>query len=59
MIKLTIFLCSLYMGTCLSPHTFEDRYSDNFSCMLDGYQRSYDKMVKFLKGLKAALDIQC
>jgi len=46
MIKLTIFLCSFYMGTCLSPHTFEDKYSDNFSCMLDGYQRSYDKMVK-------------
>ena len=45
MIKLTVFLCSLYMGTCLQPHTFEDTYGDNFSCMLDGYQRSFDKMV--------------
>ena len=46
MIKLTVFLCSLYASTCLPPHTFEDVYSDNFSCMLDGYQRSFDKMVE-------------
>ena len=45
MIKLTVFLCSLYSGTCLPPHTFEDIYADNFSCMLDGYTRSYDKML--------------
>ena len=46
MIKLTVFLCSLYASTCLPPHTFEDVYSDNFSCMLDGYQKSFDKMVE-------------
>ena len=46
MIKLTVFLCSLYSSICLPPHTFEDVYSDNFSCMLDGYQRSFDKMVE-------------
>ena len=46
MIKLTVFLCSLYANTCLTPHTFEDIYADNYSCMLDGYQKSYDKMVE-------------
>ena len=46
MIKLTIFLCSFYAQTCLTPHTFEDIYADSYSCMLEGYQKSYDKMVE-------------
>ena len=46
MIKLTVFLCSFYAQTCLTPHTFEDIYADSYSCMLEGYQKSYDKMVE-------------
>jgi len=46
MIKLTLFLCSLYAGTCMPPYTVQETYADNFSCMLDGYQKSYEKMVQ-------------
>ena len=35
--------------TCMQPHSFEDKYTDAYSCMLDGYTRSYDKIVELGK----------
>ena len=33
----------------MQPHSFEDKYTDAYSCMLDGYTRSYDKIVELGK----------
>jgi len=45
---LTIIMCAVVEGktTCLPPHQFEKTYVDGYSCMLDGYTKSYDKIVE-------------
>jgi len=41
---LTIYLCSFYNGTCLTPHTFwNEPYDDIYSCLLRGYEKSITK----------------
>ena len=34
---------------CITPHTFEKQYEDSYSCLLDGYNKSHDKIVEFGK----------
>ena len=48
---LTMVMCAFVEGktTCMQPHSFEDKYTDAYSCMLDGYTRSYDKIVELCK----------
>ena len=48
---LTMVMCAFVEGktTCMQPHSFEDKYIDAYSCMLDGYTRSYDKIVELGK----------
>jgi hypothetical protein len=48
---LTIIICAIVEGktTCLPPHQFEKTYIDGYSCMLDGYTKSYDKIVELGK----------
>ena len=48
---LTMVMCAFVEGktTCMQPHSFEDKYTDAYSCMLDGYTRSYDKIVELGK----------
>jgi hypothetical protein len=41
---LTIVMCSSVAGSCLTPHTFETFYKDSYDCLMDGYQKSIDKM---------------
>ena len=43
---LTIFLCSTVANTCLTPHTFTQLYDDSYDCLMNGYQKSIDKMVE-------------
>ena len=45
---LTIIMCGFIDGqtTCMRPHTFEDKYKDAYSCILDGYTKSHDKIVE-------------
>ena len=45
---LTIIMCGFIDGqtTCMRPHTFEDKYKDAYSCILDGYTKSYDKILE-------------
>tara|TARA_B100000965_G_scaffold366421_1_gene351610 strand:- start:6365 stop:6613 length:249 start_codon:yes stop_codon:yes gene_type:complete len=45
---LTIIMCAFIDGktSCMPPHTFKDKYEDAYSCMLDGYSKSYDKIVE-------------
>ena len=41
---LTITLCSLLDGTCVGPHVFPTAYTNLYSCQIDGYQKSVDKI---------------
>ena len=41
---LSMIMCSTVANTCLAPHTFENYYDDSFSCLIDGYQKSLDKI---------------
>ena len=41
---LTMIICSGLSGQCMPPFTFEKTYIDGYECMLDGYQKSYDKI---------------
>ena len=41
---LTITLCSLLDGTCVGPHVFPTAYPNLYSCQIDGYEKSVDKI---------------
>ena len=41
---LTITLCSLLDGTCVGPHVFPTTYPNLYSCQIDGYEKSVDKI---------------
>ena len=45
---LTMIICAYVEGktTCMPPHKFDDIYVDGYSCMLDGYTKSFDKIVE-------------
>ena len=45
---LTMIMCAFVEGktTCMPPHRFDNTYEDGYSCMLDGYTKSYDKIVE-------------
>ena len=45
---LTMIMCAVVEGktTCMPPHRFDESFKDGYSCMLQGYQRSYDKIVE-------------
>ena len=48
---LTIIICAFIDGktSCMPPHRFDNIYTDGYSCMLDGYTKSYDKIVEIGK----------
>ena len=41
---LTITLWSLLDGTCVGPHVFPTAYPNLYSCQIDGYEKSVDKI---------------
>ena len=41
---LTIVMCSSVAQTRLTPHTFPNSYGDSYDCLMDGYQKSINKM---------------
>ena len=45
-IVLTIIMCSIIDGktTCVEPYTFPTYYNDSYTCLLEGYQKSIDKI---------------
>ena len=45
---LTIIMCAFVEGktTCMPPFRIEETYKDGYECMLDGYTKSYDKIVE-------------
>ena len=43
-IFLTIVMCSSVAQQCLTPHTFDEIYRDSYTCLMDGYKKSYEKL---------------
>lgn len=45
---LTIIMCAFVEGKtqCMPPFTLNQTYEDGYTCMLDGYTKSYDKIVE-------------
>ncbi len=45
---LTMLVCSVINGktTCIPPITFDEKYNDGYDCMVNGYNKSYDKIVE-------------
>ena len=45
---LTMIMCAYVEGktTCMQPHRIDGTYTDGYSCKLDGYKKSYDKIVE-------------
>ena len=45
---LTMIICAYVEGktTCMPPFTLNQIYKDGYTCMLDGYTKSYDKIVE-------------
>ena len=46
---LTIIVCSVLNGktVCIPPVRLEEEYFDSYSCLLDGYTKSRDKIIEF------------
>ena len=45
---LTMIICSVINGqtVCIPPIRLENEYVDSYTCLLDGYLKSYDKIFK-------------
>ena len=45
---LTMIICSVLNGqtVCIPPIRLENEYVDSYTCLLDGYLKSYDKIVE-------------
>ena len=45
---LTIIMCAFVEGKtqCMPPFTLNQTYEDGYTCMLDGYAKSYDKILE-------------
>lgn len=41
---LSMLICSTVATTCLPPYTFENIYDSSYTCLVDGYQKSIDKL---------------
>ena len=48
-VMLTVILCSMLELECMAPYTFTERYKDMYTCMLDGYEKSADKIKELGK----------
>ena len=48
---LTMLICSVINGkaVCMPPITFDETFVDGYSCMIDGYQKSKDKIQEIGK----------
>jgi len=42
---LTLILCSSIANSCLPPHTYPNAFPDAYSCMVQGYKSSLEKIV--------------
>ncbi len=45
---LTMIMCSVIEGktTCIPPYTFDIHYNDAYDCMIEGYNKSSEKILE-------------
>ena len=43
---LTIYMCSALANQCLQPFTFPTKYTDSYTCMVDGYKKAMEKTIE-------------
>ena len=43
---LSMLMCSSTANVCLPPYSFPITYEDPYTCLLDGYLKSYDKTIE-------------
>ena len=48
---LVLYLCSSVANTCLNPIIIPDPFEDDYTCLLDGYNKSYEKLIEITKNL--------
>tara|TARA_R100001163_G_scaffold18430_1_gene16300 strand:- start:1342 stop:1590 length:249 start_codon:yes stop_codon:yes gene_type:complete len=41
---LSLVMCSSVEGMCMPAHTWPVTFEDSYSCMLEGYKESYNKI---------------
>ena len=41
---LVLFLCSFVAEECLPPHYFHEKFEDEYTCLMTGYEQSILKM---------------
>ena len=46
---LTILICSSVANTCIEPYTFIKPYDNSYDCLVDGYLKSYEKVIEIGK----------
>lgn len=46
---LILYMCSMSTTTCMPPYQKPQVYQDIYSCFLDGYKESIDKLVEIGK----------
>ena len=46
---LILYMCSMTATTCMPPYQMPKTYSDIYTCFLDGYQKSIDKLIEIGK----------
>jgi hypothetical protein len=44
---LSMIVCSSIQNACMQPFVYPTSYESSYNCLLDGYLKSYDKMIEF------------
>ncbi len=44
---LSMIICSSIQNACMQPFVYPTSYESSYNCLLDGYLKSYDKMIEF------------
>tara|TARA_E500000318_G_C3545274_1_gene206387 strand:+ start:1313 stop:1531 length:219 start_codon:yes stop_codon:yes gene_type:complete len=42
-----MIICSSIQNACMQPFVYPTSYESSYNCLLDGYLKSYDKMIEF------------
>jgi hypothetical protein len=54
---LVVYLCSQVQSVCIDPHVLPEPYDDQYTCLVDGYKKSYEKMSEIKHFVLVNIDI--
>ena len=43
---LSMIMCSSIQSVCMQPFVYPTGYDSSYDCLLDGYLKSYDKLIE-------------